>query len=304
MLDNLDNDRIALIRAFAESALRLNFTEAANKLNLTPSTLGRRIKRLEQSLGVDLFVRTTRRVALTEAGNIYLNYCQSILSQIEEADAVAGSLGRSPAGLLRVSAPASFGKLYIAPVLPDFLNQYPDIQLDIDFTDHFVDLIEQRIDVAIRIGALVDSTMKAKQLSTNVRRLVASPSYLKKAPPLETIEDLESHKLLYFSYLRGNDIWSLEQNGDLQVVAVKPYLRSNDALTLFESALAGQGIALLADFITKVSLDKGELVTVLHKWKIPNTGIYAIYSSSSFLPAKSRVFIDFLSRLLKKNAFY
>lgn len=296
---DMDNDRIALIRAFTESARKLNFTDAADTLGLTPSTLGRRIKRLEQSLGVDLFIRTTRSVALTEAGNIYLEYCLSILAQLKEADTIAGTMGKKPAGLLKVSAPSTLGKLYITPVLSEFMSSYPEIRIDIVYTDHFVDLIEQRIDVAIRIGSLADSIFKVKHLAPNIRRLVAAPSYLENAPQLKTPSDLASHRILHFSYLRGNDSWQLENKGKAQTIAVSPCLRSNDALTLYEAALNGQGIALLADFITKPALQSGELVHVLENWKIPDTGIYAIYANPNFLPTKSRVFIDFIAQHLK-----
>ena len=299
LFTGMERDQIALIQAFAESARRLNFTEAADKLAITPSTLGRRVKRLEQYLGVDLFVRTTRKVALTEAGNIYFKYCSAILRQLEEADTVAKSMGKNPAGLLRVSVPSTFGKLYITPNLPVFLDKYPDIDLDINFTDHFVDLIEQRIDVSIRIGALNDSTLRAKLLAPNIRRLVASPDYLDNAPVLKRPEDIEKHSTLHFSYLNGNETWTLKSNQTTQTVTVKPYIRSNDALALYEAVLAGKGIAILADFITLPALKEGRLVPVLDDWKVPETGIYVIYASSGFLPNKIRVFIDFLSELLK-----
>jgi DNA-binding transcriptional LysR family regulator len=298
MLAHTDNDRVALLRAFVESARRLNFAKAAQELGLTPSTLGRRIQRLETQLGVALFVRTTRRVALTEAGTIYHAHCEEILVALEEADAAAASLGNKAVGLLRVSVPSTFARLHLTPALPEFLEQYPDIRLDITYTDQYINVVEQRIDVAVRIGQLTDSTLRARRLAPNIRRLVASPHYLAQAASLKMPEDLLKHRALHFSFLGGGDAWILERDGKEQTFPITPYLRANDALALFEAALAGQGIALLADFITGPALDDGRLLPVLTEWTVPETGIYAVYASSSFMPSKTRVFIDFLVELM------
>eukprot|EP00752_Nemacystus_decipiens_P000697 g697.t1 len=213
------------MRAFLETARRLNFTQAATALGLTPSTLGRRVARLERRLGVSLFRRTTRRVALTEAGAVYLPLCEELLAALDEADATASSLGRKPSGLLRVAAPATFARLHLTPLLPVFMARYPDIRLDTLYSDSYVDLVEERIDVAVRIGRLEDASLRARLLTPNVRRLVASPDYLRRAPPLRTPADLERHRLLHFAPLRGGAVWELHGpegdrrgNGDLRAL--------------------------------------------------------------------------------------
>ncbi len=294
MLTQMDNDRIALMRAFVESARRLNFAAAARELELTPSALGRRIQRLEDRLGVALFVRSTRRVALTDAGMLYWRQSEEILSAIAEADASTSSLGERPTGLLRISAPASFGRLHLSGVLPSFLQENPDLRVDLTYTDQIVDVIETRVDVAIRIGQLEDSGLIARLLAPNLRRLVAAPAYLASAPALNAPQDLRAHQTLHFSHLRGGETWTLQRDKEVARVPITPVLRSNDALALCDAALAGEGIALLADFISGAGLNDGRLVSVLDDWRIPDTGIYVVYAASEYVPCKIRTFVDFL----------
>lgn len=289
-----DGDRIALMRAFQEAARRLNFTEAAAALGLTPSTLGRRISRLEDRLGVALFLRSTRRIRLTEAGAVYFPLCEELLAALDEADVAASSLGRNATGLLRVAVPATFGRLHLTPLFPDFMALYPDIRLDIVYSDTFVDLVEERIDVAVRIGRLEDGAMRARLLAPNNRRLLASPDYLRRVGQPRVPADLERHQLLHFSPLRDGAVWELQNSSGKRVrVPVSPWMRANDAIALQEAALSGLGIALLADFITAPAIRSGRLTPVLEDWSVPDTGIYALYSGGT-IPAKTRLFIDFL----------
>ena len=300
-LEHHDGDRIALMRAFVECARRLNFKASAKALGLTPSTLGRRIARLEARLGVALFLRSTRRVTLTEAGAIYLPLCEDLLSALDEADATASSLGGRPTGLLRVAAPTTFSRLHLTGRLPKFLTRHPEIRLDIAHSDAYVDVVEERIDIAIRIGRLADTSLRARFLAPNNRRLVASPSYLEQAPPLRTPEDLSRHRLLHFAHLQGGEAWLLERDGTEYRVPVAPWLRSDDAFVLYEAATAGLGIALLADFISADGLQRGKLVPVLTDWQVPETGIYALYAGSA-VPPKTRAFIDFLVEFMHPKA--
>ncbi|MCG8445584.1 MAG: LysR family transcriptional regulator, partial [Hyphomicrobiales bacterium] len=174
-LEHHDGDRIALMRAFVECARRLNFKASAKALGLTPSTLGRRIARLEARLGVALFLRSTRRVTLTEAGAIYLPLCEDLLSALDEADATASSLGGRPTGLLRVAAPTTFSRLHLTGRLPKFLTRHPEIRLDIAHSDAYVDLVEERIDIAIRIGRLADTSLRARFVRHRGARYRSAP---------------------------------------------------------------------------------------------------------------------------------
>ena len=288
------------MRAFVECARRLNFKASAKALDVTPSTLGRRIARLEDRLGVALFLRSTRRVTLTEAGAIYLPLCEDLLSALDEADAAASSLGARPTGLLRVAAPSTFSRLHLTNTLPAFLARHPELRLDITYSDAYVDVVEERIDVAIRIGRLADTSLRARFLAPNIRRLVAAPSYLAQAPPLQALEDLAHHRLLHFARLQGGDAWPLQRDGTEFRVPIAPWLRSDDAFVLYEAALAGLGIALLADFISIDALRDGRLVPVLTDWQIPATGIYALYAGST-VPPKTRAFIEFLAETMEKT---
>ena len=287
-------DKLALLVAFLETARRLNFAAAATALDLTPSTLSRRVKRLEDALGVQLFVRTTRRVTLTEAGELYRNHVERTMADLDEADAAAASLGTRPAGLLNITVPSTFGRLHISPAIPAFMRRYPDIRVDIQFTDRFVDLIEQRVDVAVRIGELRDSSLRMRKLAGNQRRLVASPDYLEQHGAPQTPADLPAHKCLHFSHLLMGDRWELQKLGETQLIPITPWLRANDASILLRAACAGIGIAPLADFITAEALHSGALCPVLPKWSIPETGVYALYPAAQYLPAKTRVFVDYL----------
>ncbi|MEM1255218.1 MAG: LysR family transcriptional regulator [Cyanobacteria bacterium P01_H01_bin.21] len=291
-------DKLALLEAFVETARRLSFAGASATLNLTPSTISRRVKRLEDSLGVQLLVRTTRRVTLTEAGELYLSQVERIIADLEEADVTAASLGTRPAGLLNVTMPATFGRLHVAQTIPSFLCRYPDIRVNIKFTDRFVDLVEEQVDVAIRIGKLEDSSLRLRKLADNHRRLVASPTYLERYGLPKTPEALSAHKCLHFSHLKTGHRWELHKNNKSHLAPIIPWLQANDASVLFEAAIAGAGIALLADFITSDALQTGALKPVLADWTVPTTGIYALYPDTRYLAAKTRVFIDYLVEVL------
>ncbi|MGF1551832.1 MAG: LysR family transcriptional regulator [Paracoccaceae bacterium] len=300
-MDDPDADRVALLRAFVEAARRLNFAAAARVLALPPSSLGRRIARLEARLGVARFLRSTRRVRLTEAGALYFARAEEILAALAAADAEAASLGARPAGLLRVAAPRAFVRLRLEPALPRFLAAHPDLRLDIAVSDAFVDLVDERVDVAIRVGRLADTSLRARRLAPNARRLVAAPGYLAGAPPLASPDDLARHRLLHFARLRAGEAWPLVADDDPAAretrVAVAPWMRADDAFVLREAALADLGVALLADYVVADALADGRLVEVLPGWRVPPTEIVALYAGAA-PPPKTRAFIDFLVALM------
>lgn len=296
------DDKLALLQAFGETARRLSFVKAAAALGITPSLISRRVRKLEDQLGVQLLVRTTRRVALSEAGEVYLGYADRILADLQEADAAANSLGERPAGLLTVSLPWIFGRLQVAPAIPDFLCQNPAIRIDLRFTDHYVDLVDQRIDVAIRIGELKDSSLRARRISENHRRLVAAPRYLDRYGRPAAPEDLMAHKCLHFSNLASGDRWLLEREGVTRLTPINPWMRANDAVALRDAARAGAGIAVLSDFLTAEALRSGALETVLPEWSVPANRVYAVYPAASYVPAKTRAFVAFLADRLSRTS--
>ena len=287
-------DRFESIRSFVVVAQKLSFVEAADTLRIDPSSLSRRIRRLEKTLGTRLFNRNTRHVVLTEAGAIYLERCLDILVRLDEADATISSLSTDPRGLLSLTLPVTFGQRHIAPILPEFLALYPRINLDLFFTDRFVDLLKENVDVAIRIGKLRDSQLIARKLVPNRRVLCASLDYLNSYGYPDKPEDLEQHNCLIFSSLATSDTWHLS-NGEKQVIVpVKGRIRSDNAEVLYQAALAGYGIGLLATFIVGEALRCGRLLTVLDEWTTPETHIFAVFGPGRYIPSKIQVFVDFL----------
>jgi DNA-binding transcriptional LysR family regulator len=287
-------DRFESIRSFITVAQKLSFVEAADTLRIDPSSLSRRIRRLEKNLSVRLFNRNTRRVALTEAGAIYLESCLDIITRLDEADATISNLCAEPRGLLHVTLPVIFGQKHIAPVLPKFLALYPQISLNMLFTDQFVDVLEENIDVAIRIGKFKNSQLVARRLAPNRRVLCASPDYLNRYGQPKKPKDLEKHNCLIFSLLAKSDTWYLSRGEKQVIVPVKGRVRSNNAEALYQAALSGCGIASLATFIVDEDLKCGRLVTILDEWTIPETDIFAVFGLRQYVPSKIQVFVDFL----------
>lgn len=275
-------------------AQKLSFVEAADGLQIDPSALSRRIRRLEKRLGVRLFNRNTRQVALTEAGILYLSHCQEVLAKLDEADAVVSRLSAEPRGLLRVTLPVSFGQRHIAPALPEFLNRYPAIDLDLSFSDRYVDVLEESIDVAVRIGQLQDSQLIVRKLAPNRRVLCASPAYFQQYGSPQSPKELEQHSCLNFSRLATGDIWHFSRQNQKIAVPIKGKVRADNGEALYQAALGGCGIALLATFIVGDALKNGRLKTVLDEWKSPNTDIFAVLGVGRYIPSKTQVFVDFL----------
>ena len=289
----MDN-RFELIESFVVVAQKLSFVEAADSLQIDPSALSRRIQSLEKRLGVRLFNRSTRRVALTEAGILYLSHCQEVLAKLDHADAIVSHLSTEPRGLLRVTLPVSFGQRQVAPALPEFLDRYPQIEIDLSFTNQYVDILEESIDVAIRIGQGQDSQLVVRRLATSRRVLCASPLYLQKHGSPQTPKELAQHNCLNFSRLATGDIWHFSCQNQRVAVPVKGKLRANSGEALYQVVLGGCGIALLETFMAGDALRTGQLETVLDDWKAPSTDIFAVLRVGRYAPSKTQVFVDFL----------
>lgn len=288
-------DRFESLRSFVTVAQRLSFVEAADALQIDPSALSRRIKRLEEKLGVRLFNRNTRRVALTEAGTLYLKQCQDILARLDEADATISNLSTEPRGLLSVSLPVTFGQRHIAPALPEFFARYPHINLDLSFTDRFVDVFEENIDIAIRIGNLKDSQLIVRRLAPNHRVLCASSEYLNRYGHPKKPEDLKNYSCLHFSMAATGNTWHLSRKEKQVVVPIKSRIRADNAEALYQAVLGGCGITILATFIVGEDLKCGRLQTVLPEWTIPETNIFAVLAAGRYIPSKTQVFVDFFA---------
>jgi DNA-binding transcriptional LysR family regulator len=294
------HDRYAEIQAFVAIAQLGNFGDAAEQLGLTSSATSRKLQALEARLSTRLVHRTTRRVTLTEAGMQYLARCERWLTELDDADAELADLQTAVRGRLRASVPINFGRLQVVPALAEFLQRYPGLDVDLDFSDRFVDLLEDRIDVAMRIGKLEDSRLVARKLADNQRLLVASPAYLAQYGNPQRPEQLAQHSCLHFAYYADGDAWRLHRDDDVVEVNVSGRLRANYGEALYEAALSGFGILQSASWIVGKALRDGRLVRVLPEWSLAPSGVWALYPSGRYLSPKVRVFVDFFADRFSK----
>lgn len=287
-------DKLDAMNVLAKVVASGSFAEAARRLGVTRSAISKAITQLEEDLGVRLLDRTTRRVAPTEAGLAYYERCLAILAQIAETEAQVSRLHDEPKGVLRVNAPMSFGTLFLGAAVADFMQRYGDLKVELTLTDRMIDPLEEGVDVTVRIGAMVDSSLIARQISTVRVLLVASPDYLDRHGAPETPAALTSHKCLHYGHSTTVPRWPLVVDGVPTMVPVSACLSSNNGDTLRAAALRGVGIARLPSFIVGRDLTEGRLVPVLAAFAPPDITIHALYAPNRFLAAKTRVFIDFL----------
>lgn len=289
-------DRLAALEAFARVAETGSFSAAARALNLSKSLISRQVSALEAELGARLMSRTTRSLTLTEAGRGYYEQVARILAQMEEADLSVSQLQATPRGKLRVNAPMSFSLLRLAPVLPDFLALYPEIDVDVSMNDRRVDLMEEGFDLAIRIGRLADSSLVARKLGPMQRIVCASPAYFAEHGLPKAPADLRTHACLCYSNADTVDEWRFsEPNGRPITVEVKGRVRANNGDLLRLAALRGLGLVDLPNFLVGADIEAGTLVPVLQDFIRQEGGVYAVYPHALYLPPKIRVFIDFLA---------
>lgn len=287
-------DRLAELDIFARVVAAGSMSAAGRELGLSPPVISKRIKRLEERLGTRLLQRTTRQIALTETGRGFYERVVAILAGVDEAEAWVSRRSAAARGLLRVSAPTSFGRMHIAPHMRQFLQRFPDITLELSLSDAFVDVISEGFDVAIRIADLGDTSLVAKRLAPNNRLLCATPEYLATHGTPATLADLEKHVLL----VHGTDHWRLEGPDGPETVRVESPLRTNSSEVIREAVLAGIGIALRSTWDVGSELQSGALVTVLPQYHATRrVAVHAIYPSRRHLAHKVRVFIDYLAAI-------
>lgn len=292
----LDIERIHLVAAFAVVAEKLNFAQAASLVGVSASTLSRKVARLETFLGLRLLERTTRTVALTEAGQLYFEQCREILMRLEEADAMVSSFNTEPRGLLRVSFPVAFGRLQLSDIMAQFMEKYPSVQIEANYTDRFVNLIEEGYNAVVRIGTLSDSSLIVRKIARNRRAIVAAPSYIAQYGMPQRPADLANHNCLCFSrYARSGSTWAFARGEETEEVRVAGEFRSDSSEAIYETALRGAGIAMVARYICGNNLADGSLVQLMSDWTVsPESSVYIAYASNKHLVPKTRVFSDFL----------
>lgn len=277
---------------FAKVVQAGSFTGAARALEMPKSTVSRKLSELEERLGARLVQRTTRKLNLTDVGRTYYEYCARIVAEVEDAERAVGSLQQTPRGLLRVTAPLNVG--FLGPILADFLERYPDVQLELVGTDRIVSLVEERFDVGIRAGPLADSTLIARNLGSVRRFLVASPGYLKKRGQPKSPEDLAQHDCMLFGAGSDRTSWQLKDKSRALEVAVPARLIVNDFELLRDAAVAGLGIAMLPVSGCIDDIRAQRLQRILRDWDAPETPLHAVYPSSRHLSPKVKAFLDHL----------
>lgn len=289
-MDRLD-DMIAFIRVVESRS----FTAAAERLGLSKSVVSRRLTELENRLGTRLLNRTTRSLSLTPAGQTFFERARAILDDVEEAEQAVAELGRDPRGLLRVNAPMSFGILHLAPAVAEFMARYPNVELDLELTDRFVDLVEEGWDIAVRIGRLRDSSLIARRLAPSRLVTVASPDYLARWGRPERPEDLSRHECLLYTTPANPSVWPYRVDGEHRSVRVQGRMRVNNGDAILEAVRAGLGLAVLPTFMIHRDLVSGRLVTVLDAFEVTDVAIHAVWPHHRHLSPKVRAFVDFLA---------
>lgn len=272
-----------------------SITAAAEQLSQTTSGISRALSRLEKKLQTTLLHRTTRRIALTEEGLIFLEHAREILRSVETAEEQIAQRREVPSGRLRVNAATPFMLHVIVPLLDEFTARYPLIQLELNTDDLVIDLLEQQTDIAIRIGELRDSSIHARALGSSRLRLVASPDYLAKYGVPTRVEDLDNHRLLGFSQLDRHNVWPVWKS-EGEPLQIKPTMSASSGETLRQLAVYGQGIVRISDFLSREDRASGRLVTVLDDLtREMHHPIHAVYYRNTTLSVRISCFLDFLS---------
>jgi len=290
-------DRIDAMQAFVAVADLSGFAPAARKLKLSPSAVTRLIAALEDRLGARLLQRTTRQVALTDAGSRYLERARRILADVEEAERAAESERTRPSGRLVVSAPVGFGRLHVSPIMTAYLKRYPDVSGELRLEDRMVSLVEDGVDLSLRIGELADSSLVARQVGEMRRIVVASPAYLKARGEPKTAAGVASHDTIQFGSTVGSADWRFREGGEEVRLNYAPRFSTNSSDAAIQYAEADGGLTRVMAYQAAASVKAGRLKIVLEKFELPALPIHIVYPTSRLLSAKVRAFIDLVTEM-------
>lgn len=290
--------------AFAETAKHGGFAAAAREQGVAPSTLAKAVARLEQSLGVKLFHRTTRQVTLTPDGERLFQRCQRVLAEVEDLQAEASGTRAAPAGTLRIDMPVYYGRHFVMPLLQRLVQRYPSLRLDLRLTDTQVDLVRDGVDLAVRIGHMNDSTLVAKRVDQQGLLLCASPAYLESHGTPRRLEDLAAHQAVVFRLpTSGRDRpWQFRQRGAPVELSPSPQVRVNETEGLLQAVKLGLGVCQIPDNLVAGELARGELVELLPSCRPETLPIHLVYPSGRLMPSRVRVAIDTLGELRRRGA--
>lgn len=286
-------DGFSAIPVFIAVVEQGGFSAAARVLGVSKSAVSKRINQLEDQLSVRLLQRTTRRISLTEAGECYYRHARQAWQSAQLAEDSVTQRQSQPHGRLRINAPMSFGRLHIAPLIPDFLAKYPDIEIDMVMDDKHVDLIDAGFDVAIRAGDLPDSSMVARKLVDCHSVVCASPEYLQRKGCPNTPADLLDHNAVIYSYSENAAQWRFIDQDGVETVEVSGNYQVNNSEALREALLKGAGVGRLPTFVAGADIKAGRLINLLAQYQMPCKSIYAVFPERTYMPAKVRAFLDF-----------
>ena len=290
-------DRFKELTTFVEVAQRGSLSAAAREEGITPAMVGRPADQLEERLGVQLFKRSTRKVTLTPEGSSFYEDCHRVLEELRCAEEALTVGTKSASGRLIVTAPTAFGRKHIAPHLPAFLSEHPNLAITLHLSERLVDLKNERFDLAIRIADMKSADLIAAKLARNHRVVCGSPAYFKRAGRPKTLADLVRHNCLVTSTEDSvADAWSFQEKGNAVSMKVGGNLHCNDGEVLTRWAIAGEGLAWRSAWEVSEEVKRGRLVTVLDEFAVPGNNVYAVYAERRLLAAKVKFFIDFLRR--------
>ncbi|MGO7872426.1 LysR substrate-binding domain-containing protein [Rhizobium leguminosarum] len=297
----MDN-RTGEMEVFVIAAELQSFSAAGRRLKISPSAVSKLVTRIEDRLGTRLLVRSTRTMTLTPEGEVYLSRARRILTDITETEQIVAGGGKMiPRGLLRVNASVGFGERHLLALIPAFLERYPEVQLDISLTDGIIGLIEERTDIAIRSGAMDDSSLKARKLLESRRVIVASPAYLDAKGIPKTPQDLANHNCFSFNFRRSLNEWPFRNPGTSEVyrLPVTGNTAVNSGMVMRRLCLSGSGLGRVGQFHVQPDIDAGKLIPLLEEYNPHDMEqIHAVFAGHEYLAARIRAFIDFLAEHL------
>ncbi|WP_294229709.1 LysR family transcriptional regulator [uncultured Shimia sp.] len=294
-------DQMVAMRAFVRVAQSGSFQKAAILEGLAQGTVSKRVSALEAHLGCALFRRTQRSISLTPQGEVYYDQCVFLLERVAAADAMIRTESQTPAGRILVSMSPVLSRLVLAPLIAEFVREYPRIEVSMALTEDHVDIVGEGVDLAVRARDLEDSSLIASRLSQNPLSLAAAPDYLKSAPKLTVPEDLTAHDCLTFARMKASQTWRFAQGRKKREVTVSGTLSADQGDTLVELAASGAGVVMMPEWVMRGALREGRLVKVLEEWQPPNIPLHLVYKGGDSVSLRIRLLVDFLKREVRRR---
>lgn len=298
-------DRFENMNAFIRVVEVGSISGAADNLGVAKSAVSRRLKELEEHLGVELFHRTTRRMNLTDTGRAFYHQSVRILEDVLEAELATSQVHGALKGSLKVALPSSFGLMHMGAAINEFSKEHPQIEFELDFNDRMVDLMQERFDIAIRLAKLPDSSLIARHLAPIRTVMCASPIYIEEMGAPQSPNELINHRCLVYNLLRDFDYWYLtDTKGKETKIKIHPFLKASTGEFLRDAAVEGMGIVIVPSFIAYKEIERGNLVPILKEYKPPQIDAYAIYPQTRHLSLRVRAFVDFLVQRFKGTPYW